>query len=969
MSNLKKLLAVIVTVCILATMTVPAFAAASEAEICAALGILKGDSSAGVTDEYLAKDTQRFQAAILYLRLIGKEEEAKAFTGEENFDDAAEIYAGGQRILAYLKANPDLGWIGIGGNKFDPTSTITAQMIYKVLLEALGYKQDVDFIYAEVLEKAAEVGLSKIADVEGLTNADMAVAIVEALTLKMKDSDKTLIEKLIEDGLVDEETAAEYGLVELVPPTLEVVSVSADNLKEVVVVFNQPVDGDTVNKDNIKIDGQDADSVELKDDKVTVVITIAGNGLENQGEYKLVVSGVKSAAGVEIEKTEKTFKAFDATLPVAEKITVTGPRNFTITFSEPIKKDDEGGEMIDVKSGNSVIGVDTDFDYNGREVAVELYNDLTDGKTYEITVKNFKDYAGYKNIIKTFSLAYAKDNSAPTATVEKAEQKYVVVKFNKPVTGLIKEMFYHTFSAWTASGIYKAEGMADADKIETTHSVDKVWVKFADDAKTGKPIAEGTTTFVIRGKADDEEGDAYEIKDNWDNKFETTEFTITVTADKVAPEVTELTVDSEESLKVVFSEAVNFSEDNVEIYDTDGKTIDGVNVTVSDVKDSKEWKINLGKDDLAGKTIVVKLKDVEDKALQPNRMSTYTATLTITDKTAPGINKVTIDRDKKTLYVFFNEPVDSTALDKANYALIHETNLNLKLLSNNPTFFDGNKVVKIELTDEEYDNIVKADGPRMGLFVQKVKDLAGNPMAGTAYKNNDIKAYNDAENVPKIEKIEVVANDKALVYYDQYLKRVDRKAFLVFVDESGNGGEEPASIEVSEKDGKTVVTLILGKNNTKFAADLTGASIKVDTDGDYKLLNIFDVAAKTETISKDQSEDKWEDKIAPSVIKDGDNCSYVYTGTDEIVLKYDEAIEAATRLTYEVEGFKVDKVEVSGDGKTVTITVSKDGFTGFEENAKVKVTQKYPVVGVDGNESKFDSIELTVKDAPTSGGG
>src|SRR5690606_26998701 len=182
MSNLKKLLAVIVTVCILATMTVPAFAAASEAEICAALGILKGDSSAGVTDEYLAKDTQRFQAAILYLRLIGKEEEAKAFTGEENFDDAAEIYAGGQRILAYLKANPDLGWIGIGGNKFDPTSTITAQMIYKVLLEALGYKQDVDFIYAEVLEKAAEVGLSKIADVEGLTNADMAVAIVEALT-------------------------------------------------------------------------------------------------------------------------------------------------------------------------------------------------------------------------------------------------------------------------------------------------------------------------------------------------------------------------------------------------------------------------------------------------------------------------------------------------------------------------------------------------------------------------------------------------------------------------------------------------------------------------------------------------------------------------------------------------------------------------------------------------------------------
>ncbi|MGB4647985.1 MAG: Ig-like domain-containing protein, partial [Acetivibrionales bacterium] len=309
MKNLKKLLAVIVTVCVLATMTVPAFAAASDAEICEALDILRGDG-AGVTDTYLAKGTERYQAAILYLRLIGKEDEAIAFTGEENFDDADLIYAGGQRILAYLKAYPDLGWTGVGGNKFEPTNPASAQMIYKVLLEALGYKQDVDFTWAETLDFAAEKGLSEIADVAELTNADVATALVEGLKAKVKDSDATLAEKLVADGIIDEEAAAELGLVELAPATLEVVSVSADNLKEVVVVFNQPVDGDTVNKDNIKIDGQDADSVELKDDKVTAVITI-DDVLENQGEYKLVVSGVKSAAGVEIEKTEVSFKAFD----------------------------------------------------------------------------------------------------------------------------------------------------------------------------------------------------------------------------------------------------------------------------------------------------------------------------------------------------------------------------------------------------------------------------------------------------------------------------------------------------------------------------------------------------------------------------------------------------------------------------------------------------------------------------------
>lgn len=936
MSNLKKLLAVIVTVCILATMTVPAFAAASEAEICAALGILKGDSSAGVTDEYLAKDTQRFQAAILYLRLIGKEEEAKAFTGEENFDDAAEIYAGGQRILAYLKANPDLGWIGIGGNKFDPTSTITAQMIYKVLLEALGYKQDVDFIYAEVLEKAAEVGLSKIADVEGLTNADMAVAIVEALTLKMKDSDKTLIEKLIEDGLVDEETAAEYGLVELVPPTLEVVSVSADNLKEVVVVFNQPVDGDTVNKDNIKVDGKDG-SVSLKDDKVTVVITIDDNGLDNQTEYKLVVSGVKSADGTEIEKTEIKFKAFDATLPVAEKITVTGPKNFTITFSEPIKV---GGE-VEVKSGTEVIGVNPSFGVGGREVTVDLYSSMTDGKTYEVTVKNFEDYAGYKNVIKTFDLAYAKDTSAPVATVEKVDQKYVKVKFNKPVTGLVKEMFYHTFTAWTALEIYESDDFDPENAIGYADSVDTVWVEFAKDATTGKPLAEGQTIFGILGKVE-VSGTTYEIKDNWDNKFETTEFKITVNVDRIAPEVAELTVDTESSLKIKFSEDVVFNENNVEVTDADGKSIDGVSVSVSG--SGKEYTINLGTG-LAGKTIVVKIKDVTDTALQANRMAVYTATLTITDKSAPTVSKVTKKVSEKALYVFFNEAVDNTALDKANYAFINPTTYSLTLISKDPVFFDGNKVVKIQLTDDEWTNL---NDSNLGLFVQRVKDLAGNAMSGQTKLYSEILAHDADSNKPYIDKIEVVAADKVVVTFTQYLKRVDRGAFAV-------NGATPAAMEyTTNSDGNTVVTLKPASGH-EFAPDLNDAELVVDVSGSYKLLNIFDVEAKNET----KSASAMVDKIAPSLAKDSSGKYDVTVSGTTVTIKFNEAIDdgALSTRTFEVKDNTVDRI-VSNDTDTVTLTLRNEVTAGTE----VSITQKLPVYDLKGNEFKHsDTIKVTAQ--------
>jgi len=499
--------------------------------------------------------------------------------------------------------------------------------------------------------------------------------------------------------------------------------------------------------------------------------------------------------------------------------------------------------------------------------------------------------------------------------------------------------FWHTFTAWAPIGIYSDEGMSTAVTTSASVSVDKVWVKFADNAENGKPIAEGTTTFGIRGKNED----GVEIKDNWDNKFETTEFTISVSADKTAPEVEELTVETEQTLKIKFSEDVVLNNDNVKdkvkIYDTDGKSIDGVSVTVSG--SGKEYTIDLGKE-LPGKTIVVEIKDVEDTALQPNRMATYTTSIEITDKKAPSISKVTKKASEKALYVFYSEAVDGTAIEKANYALIDTESLSLTLISKDPAFFDGNTVVKIELSDDEWTAIATK-----GLFVQKVKDLAGNAIAGTTIKAANIKAHDAVDNQPKIEKIEVVAADRVLVYYDQFLKRVDREAFTV-------NSTTPAAMELSEKDGKTVVTLILGKDNTKFAADLEGAKLEVDTTGKYVLLNIFDVKAKSE----EKVKAGMVDKIAPSITKTGDDYKITVTTGSTITIEFDEAIDgkALSTKTFEVKDKKID--DISAVGKVVTITL----VTGDEiaKGETITLTQKLPVYDKAGNEFTLDkSVDVT----------
>jgi predicted lipoprotein with Yx(FWY)xxD motif/plastocyanin len=223
MNMLKKLglssvmlFAVIMVVSVMTALADGEQAVKSETQVVADLGILVGDGN-GLTDEYLNKGTTRIQAAIMFLRLKGLEADAKAFKGTDNFSDAKLVWAEGQSILAYLKANPQLGWQGMGNGTFDPLSGITAQQYYKVMLEALGFMQGMDFEYADVFMVAADNGLTKVATVEMFKNINVATATVEALNATMHEGGKTLAAALSDAKIIDASKldALKYAKLEL----------------------------------------------------------------------------------------------------------------------------------------------------------------------------------------------------------------------------------------------------------------------------------------------------------------------------------------------------------------------------------------------------------------------------------------------------------------------------------------------------------------------------------------------------------------------------------------------------------------------------------------------------------------------------------------------------------------------------------------------------------------------------------
>ncbi len=222
MRNLKKLIAITLATCVLATFSMPAFAdgdaksdVKTDAQYLEKLNVIIGDGN-GVNDDYLAKGTTRIQAAVIFLRLCGLEAKAFKFSSKENFTDADSLdWNEGRNILAYLKANPQLGWTGIGKGKFDPNGSVTAKMIYKIMLEALGYKAGKDFTYANTIKFAAQKGLTKISTVKGqISNANLVTALMEALDTPVAGGTKTLAQTLGYDKATNGEQGTERVTVD-----------------------------------------------------------------------------------------------------------------------------------------------------------------------------------------------------------------------------------------------------------------------------------------------------------------------------------------------------------------------------------------------------------------------------------------------------------------------------------------------------------------------------------------------------------------------------------------------------------------------------------------------------------------------------------------------------------------------------------------------------------------------------------
>ena len=201
----KWLRAVCVGAAAAAMLTASAFAAnyTNCADSLHEMGLFQGTQNGYDLD----RTPTRAEAAVMLVRLLGKEAEAKALTYTAPFTD---LKGWEKPYVQYLYSNGLAN--GTNRTTFNPTGKCTAQMYAVFLLRALGYSDTADFSYANAIETAREQGIydTGIINVQNFLRDDAGAASYTVLSVSPKNSEGTLLDQLVSENAITEADAKSY---------------------------------------------------------------------------------------------------------------------------------------------------------------------------------------------------------------------------------------------------------------------------------------------------------------------------------------------------------------------------------------------------------------------------------------------------------------------------------------------------------------------------------------------------------------------------------------------------------------------------------------------------------------------------------------------------------------------------------------------------------------------------------------
>jgi hypothetical protein len=938
---MKKTLALVLALAMVFSTVTVAFAEGTiggDAQICADLGMLKG-STGTVDAAYTATAPTRIQAAVMFLRLKGLEAEAMAFTGAANFADADKA-AWAKPIMAYLKANPQLGWMGDGTN-FDPMGLTTAQAYYKVMLEALGYKQTTaevvgDFAYADVIAFAAGKGLTKVAAVTNYTVNDLAIATVEALKANMKDGGKTLVATLVAAGKIDNAKAVAAGLIAGAVKA-EIDDVVAVGSAVVEVIFVDDVDASAANAANFAIEGLTINAAAVAaSDRVrldTAVMTSGKLYTLKMGEQSVQFTGIaKVSGGPEIE----TVVGEDV-----EEVVINFTKNIDLATGSNVANYAIAG--VEIQSAS----VDAD------EVTLTTVG-LKNKTKYTVKVTNVKSVDGVakKSDSETFTTKY--DLVAPKIdTVNPETNQRVVVTFNEKITkDSAENLANYSIKVDDTDG---AELEIKEVKLITTGDFKNKRIELVTEAMEKREDYKLSITNIADRRKVANVMTRPATKD-FEGKAE----------DETSPVLqTPVTVLSPTTVLLTFTDASRIDEataldtNNYDLEDLDIEsitTVKNVNGTFKALLTVEEMETGESYD-----LTVVDVLDEFGNALKEKTVSVKGIAANFASERVVSA----IATDENTIEVKFTGEVDEdTAENIAFYSIDEEVGA-----PTDAEYDVDTDTVTLTVNDlvNGFENVIYDTFAKYDLVVDGVKDLAGNSLYYKVPVDTNNDAWSNA--APELEDIDVLYDDRIALSFDEKVEfQADTRLVLAGTDTPDvelTAFDYSDDFTVVEFSGAlvadktyTIVEIVYGGEDGGITDLIGNPILETDIEDDY-----FTFEATSNNPAEGPEVDSYEQVNATTIevtmnkfvdLVDGDGA-----GTDVV----DNGDDTFTVATEEGNDFVVS---VEDDVVTFVLAGGIEEDTDYTFDFRAFVADKHAVAAQNADELTETVLagEYTDEDAP-----
>ncbi|QAT60588.1 hypothetical protein EQM13_02845 [Acidilutibacter cellobiosedens] len=895
---MKKTLSLLLVLAMVLTSFTAVFAAdeteKTPGEILQEIGVLKGNAEG---DLMLKKEVSRQDMIVLLSRLLGQEDEAKAFTGETTFKDIEDPYY--VPYIAWAQANELTNGVAEGGEAFGFGRSVTQQEVLAFLLRALGYGFD-EVEFENVAAKAAELKLIDDAKADltvASTREVLAELSLKALKTKVKDSDKTLAEKL-------ELTLPEAS-------KLEVKEVAADNLKEVKVVFNKSVDEESaVDLNNYDLEDEDIEDAVYTAEDHTVILTVKDE-LENKEDYTLTIDGVKDDKTV--LDVSKDFTALDNAVPEVVEVVGLGTKAVKVVMSEPINGAKASSFKIDGKTVSGTIQA------AGRDIIVKTYSAISVGD-HELTVGQLKDYNEFKSVESKHSFTVVEDKDAPEVSDAVATAlERVVLTFSEDVDS----------TTVNTKTVYWKNGSTKVYPEEVKRLAGNKYA-FTFEADDALPVYE--TTLYITG-----------VKDYSGNTMADAEKAVKPSIDDSRPVVRSVDVDDSKTIIVKFSKPVNTDADdkasatnpnNYKITDSDDnkQAISGIKV---DDSSNKVMKITLGKALDETEDYTIKISGIKDRNKYANYMVDYTESLGVKGINSPELTGVAIKNsgDDHTIYLYFSKDMDLDTVSNAENYLVEIDGTSNKLLS----AIKGSEV-----------EVVTSNGRTVKLtFELEDKDPTG--VAGLGLKDtsgNTLKNYGKIVKPVEYKDVKISATAKSKTKIVVEFKTTDETKLALDPEKTKESAfmTDKTQDDVTINENKVTITLAKDLN-----ADPNDNTLTIDPTNVY-LYNetkLSDVLKTTNEIKFGKNgSNKIGDEISPSLIGVDDVDAKVNGENVDIVLTFDENLAAVNSATWRSD-LIVEAVNATDDPDNSKLELAAVGTDAKQLILSVPISQ------IDAEETAF----------------